>query len=25
LNDEIRLPNAVADYRRNEDDTIEML
>ena len=25
LNDEIRLPNAAADYRRNEDDTIEML
>jgi hypothetical protein len=25
LNDEIRLTNAVADYRRNEDDTIEML
>ena len=25
LNDEIRLTNAVADYRRNEDVTIEVL
>ena len=25
LNDAIRLTNAVADYRRNEDGTIEVL
>jgi hypothetical protein len=25
LNDEIRLTNAVADYRRNEDGTIEVV
>ena len=25
LNDEIRLTNAVADYRRNEDGTIKVL
>ena len=25
LNDEIRLTNALADYRRNEDITIEVL
>ena len=25
LNDEIHLTNAVADYKRNEDETIEVL